>query len=536
MKKFILFLTSLIFLTGCGPDIVRIGPTGVPQQMETNLPEDDPDEEIEVEAEPIQAPEPVVATQAPQDAVLRLSMRHPLTLNPLLNQDVTVARILRLIFEPLIIFDENLRPSSHLADIEFASDFSSVNLTVRSDAIWSDGKPVTADDIIFSIETLKNAPPAAIYSQNVQSIAQTTRISSRTVQITFNQPSVTVGYALNFPVIPLHYYQGETNKDSDANMNPVGNGLFILDSHLPMRSVTLARNPYSFRSRPQIEQIDVLLLPDEQTELYALDQGRIDALHLPLTEWIRHHGVRHLRHEILPAMYFEFIGFNYNRDMFHELHVRQGIAHAFNADEVVGAVYLAHAVRSVAPIHPYNWAAGEVVNPAFDQARAQALLDFMRLDLRPYYPLVILVNEENPQRVSIARALAQSLNVVGLPSIVASVPEDEYFYRLDNHDFDLFIGGVNLSFSPDVSFLFQQNEMFIHDGWLENAFTAMMIATTESAYLQAVANFRQAFAERLPVVGLAFRHSAVLADARIENNLNPAPDNVFYGINEWSLR
>ena len=525
---FFVLLFLALFLTACGSNRVGFAPTGIPlplsQSENDDTTADIDDDEMEGEAEPIYAPDNATIQYEPVDAILRLSMRQPLTLNPLLNEDVTVARILRLLYEPLIIMDENLRPTSHLAEIEFASDFSSVNLTIRNDAIWSDGMPVTSDDIIFSIETLQNAPQMAIYRNHVRNIASVYRATSRTVQIAFVQPSVTAGYMLNFPIIPAHH---------DNDMHPVGNGLFQFESIHPMRSLTLVRNPHSFRGRPQIEEIQVLFLPDEQTELYALDQGRIDALHLPLPEWIRHHGVRPLHSEIFPATVFEFIGFNFQRDIFRDLHTRQGIAHAFDATSAVHAVFLDHAVRAASPIHPYSWAADDVHYRAFDQARAYALLGMIRQDARPQEPLVILVNEENPQRVSIATRLAASLNEVGFPAEAEPVPEAEYFQRLENHAFDLFIGGVTLSFAPDMQFLFQSGGLFINDQVLENAFAAMMIASTESAYLQAVSNFQQTFAEHLPVIGLAFRHSAVLTNMRITQNESPMPDHVFFSVGEW---
>ena len=532
MIRYIFFLIFILLLfSACEP--VILGNTPPVNQI------DDENEYYVAEIEEI----PIITIdenienviENSNDAILRLSMRNPLTLNPLLNEDVTVARILRLIFEPLIILDTTLRPTAHLADIEFASDFSSANLTVRNDAIWSDGLPVTADDIIFSIDTLKSAPDYVIYKENVRNIAHVSRVSTRTVQIVFNTPTVTAGYALSFPIIPMHHFQGETVKNSHNNMHPIGNGSFKFESNMAMRGLTLIRNPYSFRSRAQIEQVDVQFLPNEQTELYAFDQGRIDALPIPLTEWVRHHGVRSFTAEIFPAMYFEFIGFNFQKDIFRELHTRQGIAHAFDATTAISAVYLDHAIRASAPIHPYNWAAGQGFDPAFDQARAQALLDLIRPEARPEEPLIILVNKENPQRVSIARRLAESLNNVGLPAGVLPVSEEDYFYRLENHEFDLFIGGVNLSFTPNVQFMFQHSDLFVNDPWLNTAFNAMMVATTESAYLQAVSNFQQVFTERLPVIGLAFRHSSVLTNLRISQNVAPQPDNVFHGLIEWEI-
>jgi len=520
MKKSFLLILVLFFFVSCG-NAQRISPSGLPYVSDDEPEFYEPDTEVHIPIEEI-IEQPPTARTIQDDGVLRLHMRPPITFNPLLNEDVTVARILRLIFEPLAIMDNEFRMTGYLADLEFASDFSSVNATIREGAVWSDGMPVTADDIIFSIELLRNAPRAAIYKNSVENIASAVRIGTRTVQINFDRASVMAGYSLSFPIIPQHNNHIETN--------PIGSGPFAIESHTPMRSVTLRRNPYNYRSR--IEEVEVIFLPNTETDFNAFERGRIDAIHLPLTEWTRHHGVRSPNYEVFPAMYFEFIGFNFRRNIFRDVYTRQGIAHAFNADEAIASLYLAHAVRAATPIHPHNWAADStILNPVYDPARAAALLGTIRVN----EPLVILANAENPQRVSIAERLAASLTNAGLHANAEILPTEEYFERLAAHDFDLFIGGMELPFAPDVQTFFQGGELFLHDPVLEAAYTTLMFASTEVAYVQAMSRLQQAFAEQLPVIGLAFKHSAVLANPRITSNLNPSPDHVFANVHEWTI-
>jgi len=533
MKKIFLFASMLCVLfvfIACGTDRISIGPSGV-QQLLNPFDDDEAYDEYAYYVEPIQITPIATPQNSENDSILRLSMRHPQTLNPLLNADVTVARILRLIFEPLIILDDTLRPTGHLAEIEFSQDFSSATLAIRNDAFWSDGMPVTADDLIFSVETLRNAPVNAIYRANVENIANVTRINTRTVQIHFHNASPTAGISLNFPIIPRHHYQGQTNPGSANNMNPIGNASFVFESYTPMRNITLVQNPSSFRQLSQIQKIEVIFLPDAQTELYAFDQGRIDAIYLPLTEWVRHHSVRHPRYEIFPAMYFEFIGFNFQHEIFQNLHMRQGIAYAFNADEAIHAVYLTHAVRAVSPVHPHSFTAANINGVAYAPIRARALLNAVPVNR----PIVIIANGDNPQRVSIAERLAASLIAIGMPTHAEIMPYTEYFARLETGDFDLFIGGVNLSFVPDVQFFFQGG-IFPEDYVLEEAFSATLNAITEAEYLQVMEQFQRYFAERLPVVSLAFRHSAVLTNTRVLQNVASAPDNIFGWVNLWTIK
>lgn len=529
--KIFLLLFLLIVLTSCGEGVQRISPSGLPYVIAG---EDFPEyyEHFEPYGEP--DTEEIITPTAIQtvadDVVLHLHMRSPTTLNPLLNEDVTVARVLRLVFEPLAVLDNELRITGHLADLEFASDFSSVNATIREGAIWGDGIPVTADDVIFSIEFMRISPSTSIYSANADYIASAIRIDARTVQIIFNNASVMAGYSLNFPIIPQHFYYGETNPQSENNMNPLGNGAFLFESHAPMRSMTLRRNPYNFRGRARMEQVEIVFLPDTETDFNAFERGRIDAIHLPFTEWTRRQVVRSPVYETFPAMYFEFVGFNFRRSVFRDVFTRQGIAYAFNADELIAGLYLAYAVRAFSPIHPHSWAADDTATGrGYDPARAAALLGKVRAD--DY--IIILANAENLQRVSIAERLAESLTTAGLAANAEIVPFDEYSERLAAHDFDLFIGGMELPFAPDVQIFFQGGELFPRDVTLEAAYSALAIASTEIAHMQAVSALQQAFNERLPIIPLAFRHSAVLANPRITSSLSPTPDHVFVNVNKW---
>jgi len=517
MKKLFFILISFFLLTACGANRIAIAPSGVPQLLNPATPQNDDLYHYSIDETPLQNP---IAIPMPTDTdgVLRLSMRHPLTLNPLLNQDVTVARILRLIYEPLITLDENFRPTSNLAEIEFASDYSGVSLTIRSDAFWSDGMPVTSDDLIFSIEALRGASPNAIYYRNVQNIAEVTRINSRAVHIHFHKMTLHAAYDLNFPIIPRHH----------TSDNLPGNGSFMPTNSTG--SLTLTHNPYSFRPRPQVDTIEVLFLPDAQTDLYAFDQGRIDALHLSLTDWAQHRGLRHIRHEIFPAMYFEFIGFNFQREIFENVQIRRGIAHAFDADTAIHDIYLTHAVRASSPIHPYSWAASSVAGLAYNPVAAYNLLAVIQSE-----ELTIIANDCNPQRTAIAKRLAESLTGAGLPTQTELLPLAEYFARIDLGDFDLYIGGVNLAFAPHVQLFFEGSKLFPADYALQDAFYAVRLAGTEMAYLQAMAEFQLLFAEQLPVISLAFRHSAVLTNMRITQNVAPIPDNVFGGLGAWVI-
>jgi len=524
MKKIIFFIICLCFfmLGACGTlDRLEAWLLPEPEVMLTE------DEDYDFELPPIlrdDAPYSVV------DNILRLPMRHPLTLNPLLNEDITVAPILRLMFEPLITISDDFRAVSHLTEIELASDYSSAFLTIVSGAIWNDGAPVVSDDIVFSIQALKNAPEYVIYKANVSNISEVRRINERSVQVFFTQPSLHASLALNIPIIPRHIYQGQQTLRSARNMLPVGNGPFMFESITPMWSLNLMRNPYSFRTPAYIDAIEVVFLSDEQTMIHAFDQGRVDVINMPLTDWVRHHSVRPIRHENVPAMYFEFVGFNFDNELFHDTLFRRAVAQAVDFDAAIASIYLDQAVRAISPIHPMYWASSHQSGLDFNPNMV-----YHTLNIEQYEPLVVLVNDDNRQRVAIAQRLAQSLTAIGLHTVVHHVPLEDYFYRLHGGSFDFFVGGTQLGMIPDFTFLFNGEGLFMQDTTLEANFDAIKNASTRSMYMQSIATFEANFMNHVPIIPLVFRHSSVLTTMRIAPGIEPAPDFIYANIVYWQF-
>lgn len=527
----------LALATGCGAENRFTSPSGMPDILfsQPQLPDvylyDDGYDDYASQYDSYVA---LIQVEAPGNIAearpLRLSMRNPLTLNPLTNQDVTVDRVLGLIFEPLIVLDDTFQPTSHLAEIEFASDFQSVMVVIRSDAFWADGMPVTSDDLIFTVDTLRAGAADSIYYNNVQNIASIHRINSRSVEIQFIHPSPPASAVLGFPVVPRHHYQGQAQETSNA-MSPLGNGPFLLYSFSPTGGMVLKPNPTSFRPRPGVDTVEVVFLPDDTSDLYAFDQGRIDAINLPLTTWASHHSVRHPNYQIIPAMYFEFIGFNFGRENFNNRQVRQGIAQAFDISQVVQTVYLNHAVRAYSPIHPGSFISSGVEGLAYNPTVARHLLNAVTFE----YPIHIIANRDNPQRVSIAHQLATSLTGIGFDAWVEVLDGPDYFWRIDHGHFDLFIGGVQLEVIPNVEFLFNGQGIFMENLDLMAAFGGLSSFFNMGTYMQTMAQFETLFARELPVVSLAFRHSAVLTNGRITQNVPPALDSIFAFVNMWEV-
>ncbi|MEQ9040549.1 MAG: extracellular solute-binding protein [Silicimonas sp.] len=142
-------------------------------------------------------------------------------------------------------FDEPDSVYGLLAEkIAYPEDRSWVVYTLREGARFSDGEPVTADDVVFTIETLKeNGRPAFRFT--LDDVAGAEALNAREVKVTFNEDAQTrdlISQVGLIPILPRHYY--ETVDFTKSTLEPpVGSGPYVVARVDAGRSVTYCRNP-----------------------------------------------------------------------------------------------------------------------------------------------------------------------------------------------------------------------------------------------------------------------------------------------------
>ena len=151
------------------------------------------------------------------------------------------------IYDTLLVraFDEADAVYGLLAEqIEYSDDRSSVVFTLREGAQFSDGVPVTAADVVFTINTLK-ADGSPLYQINLKDIAEVSALSERKVRIDFTEDASTrdlISEVGQIEILPMHYY--ETVDFTRSTLEPpIGSGPYIVDGLDAGRSITYCRNP-----------------------------------------------------------------------------------------------------------------------------------------------------------------------------------------------------------------------------------------------------------------------------------------------------
>ena len=479
-----------------------------------------------------------------------IAMNTPKTLNPLYNTQANVEQALYLIFSPLVNIKEDGSISANLAKSWVTNeDNTAVTITLKEGLTWHDGMPLTSDDVIFTlgkIQTIADSP----YKQAVENLQTVEKIDSTTFKIVYKQSFSSVLQTLFFPVIPEHVYNVE-NSDS-MSITPIGSGPYKYESTTPLEAIHLVANANYFNGKPNIEKIQINLIPDEASSLHSFKQGLIDVIYTSETEWGKYANNNSNPSVEMVSPIYEFMGLNFNKPLFQNEMVRNALVYALNREDIVRLYYLGHAVITDTPISPTSYLYDKNLEiKAYDKEKARLLLTqegyqldndtgLMTKNGIPF-SFTLMVNKENSDRVKVAKEMQRMYAEIGIDMQIDIVDKDVYLSRLVAKQYDAFLGGWQLSYALDLSFAFHsasvlngENYISYRDNKMDELLQQAFLATSDTIY-EAYSELQQYFASSNPYISLYFKKSVLMTQNTIGGNIEPTPLNVFANVEEWTI-
>lgn len=495
------------------------------------------------------------STDIIDENMLTLSMRIPETLNPLLNREETVDRILKLIYMPLLEFDETGKAYPAVAESwEVGADGKTISMKLRSDIMWQNGGKLTAEDVVYSFRTIQNAPEGSVYKKVLQYVSECTKTGEYSVVFTFHENFSGNLSALRFPIISSSYHGGENDPKAAVNQTPMGNGIYALYSHKQASELILQGSEQYSGEKPLISRIRVKITAGEDTDINSFEQGMTDVLVTEATEAGRYVD------EGISGMYqytsnqYDFIGFNFKRDLFQDKALRQAVAYALPKENLMDSVYLNYAVMTNTPINPKNWLYEENValydynpsmastflkNSGWTDTDGNGKLEKKSEDGQTkQLKATILVNTENTARRQIATKLKEELTAVGFDITIDQQNFTNYQQKFIDGQYDMIVGGWNCSEVTDLTQFFGTAGNLNYIGYtneeVDQLLAAARSAVGEGQTLLAYSSLQKKLAEELPYISIAYRNEAVFASKNVSGSISPTQFNVFRGIETWT--
>ncbi|KFL25936.1 peptide ABC transporter substrate-binding protein [Devosia sp. 17-2-E-8] len=187
---------------------------------------------------------------------------------------------LDFIYEPLVVFNrlKGNEPHFRLAEsFELADDLKSITFKLRDGLKWSDGEPLTADDVVFTYDYIKKFPALDFISISAQ-LASVEKVDDTTVRFNLNEPnSLIANTIVSMPIVPAHIWSKIDDPVTFANESPVGSGPLTEITRFTPQVYEQCRNPnYWDATNLAIDCMRLPQLADNPQVLAALAEGSLD--------------------------------------------------------------------------------------------------------------------------------------------------------------------------------------------------------------------------------------------------------------------
>ncbi len=457
----------------------------------------------------------------------------PETLNPLLRHDFNSLRVLRWVFSPLLVLDnETLEPSPLIAAAlpEISEDKLRYTFRLRPEVTFSDGRPLTAADVVFTMKAIKHPLVLAPHLRsNYESVQDAIALDATTIRFELEKP-----YFLNTLVLggisplPRHHYDPgrlladisvaeldafesldperkqratdfATHFNADFHRNPVGPGPFVLrdqdrDVITGERIDLRHRSDYWAPDDPSlgdawVDRIVFRIISNREAALVALKRGEVDTLELTPLQYKSNEDNESFQEKIATHVStrggYVYIGWNLKREIFQDARVRRALSHLVDKRNIIEKINYGLAVPVESPVFVERAEYNRTLAPySFDPERAKALLgdagwvdtnddgvldrefNGKRKDLR----FELMTGSGFAPARDAGLAIVDSFKRVGIDASLRAIDFSIMLARASRFDYDgIMLGWVGTAGPPDLYNRFHSSQA-IEGGWNRSSF------------------------------------------------------------------
>lgn len=401
---------------------------------------------------------PLLAQETPKQGGT-LVMAFPQTprhLNSAVQSGVATQIPATQLFASPLRFDDNWKPQPYLAESwELAEDGKSLTLHLRKDAFFHDGKPITSEDVAFSLMAIKQNHP---FESMLAPVEKVETPDKYTAVIRMNKPHPAIILAMSpalAPILPKHIYgDGKDLKTHPRNSKDVvGSGPFKFVDFEPGRRVVLERfDKYFLKGKPYLDKIVIDVSPDTAATTLAFERGSIQMMpffsrtvDLRRMQANKQIAMTPKGYEGVGAM--DWLAFNLKKKEFSDVRVRKAIAYAIDMNFINKALNAGLSVSANGPIVPSSpFATKDLVTYPVDLKKAAALLDEAGYKVEGDKPRMKLIMDFVPGSggaKTLAEYIAAQLRKLNIATEVrTSADFPSWAKRMAERDYDLSIDTV----------------------------------------------------------------------------------------------
>ena len=380
---------------------------------------------------------------------------YPQTVNPLyaVNRDVD-SDITRLIYSRLFKYDNNGHLSYDLVDnMEVSEDNKEYLLTIKHGVKWHNGGDLTADDILFTVNLIKNPNYRSPLRASLDELTAE-KVDDYTIRFKLTEPYAPFPELLMFGILPKSLWENISPAAaplSDLNLKPIGSGPFkfkslVRSSQGDLRDYTLAANQDYYGGVPYLKTISFKFYTSTSEAIAALNDKQVMGLsYLPFNnrgDVLTKNSLA--LHELLqPRIISLFFNTEKNKTL-ADKDVRLALAKSLNRDEILNDTLAGAAVRAEGPIWSNSFAYDpNLIKYEYEPEAASTIIASKPLEL------TLTVVEVGNNR-DLAENIKNYWEQAGVKVTLKMLASEQATTVVKDRDFEVLLYGQSVGGDPDV--------------------------------------------------------------------------------------
>lgn len=462
---------------------------------------------------------------------LRIGITNFDNINPILSENINVQNISRLIFEPLINLSYDYRLEECLATEWNKIDKNQYLIKLRENVKWQDDKKFNSDDVIFTINMLKELKEKSIYYYNVKDIESIKKIDEYTIVITTKKEISYFEYNLIFPIMSSKYFSEKNFMQANENLNPIGTGMYYIEDNNPNNIVLKKNNEWWNNKELKIENITINLYNNINEEISDIGSNKIDLITSSTIDIDKYIDDTRNNIKKYVGRNYNYLVFNCNNYILEDKNIRQAINYGINKEEIIKNVFQDKYIKSEFPLdfgcYLYN---KNSERTSYDKSKADKILKENKIR---NINLKLLVNKDKDNEVKVANLIKEQLEDIGIEININERSEKQYKDDLKKSNFDIAILENIYSFSPNLSLYFGEDNISNYKNESIIDLLRNMERNIEEKSRKDIETIREYYNKDVPFISLYYNTNTLIYTKNLKGEYTPNAYNIFYNIENW---
>ena len=483
-----------------------------------------------------------VAESVEDSLVVGMLSTRTTQLTPLEPKERDIMSLYAMVYESLVAIDDNGVPQPLLCESwTETGDGKTWVFTIRENLTFSDGSPLTAQDItasgryILDLANNEEGRDPGFYANIKYLVSSFSARDDRTLEVKAKRGYYGLLYAMTFPVVP---------EEQVGMGNPIGSGPYVVSQFEPSNYMMLSVNERWWQTLPQVKEIMVTFFTNNKDMITAYEYGRVDTVFTRSVAAAQYRSGNNSLSIKYSTRQLEVLLLNHRSSSFplDSLNVRKAIRYAINKDLIAQNVYMGMTMDADTPYASDNWLYFDqestyVYNP--DKAREllaadgwedldgnrvlNKVVDGVVKNLR--LSLYVYEDPENDVRFETANMIADMLFEVGIDAHVEQVSYQTVADAegkktpdandiLKNGNFDMFLCAFQMDVVPDFGFMLTpgntHNFIRYSSTPMKDLIADLREREDQAGFAYASQAIQQQFTEDVPFISLFYRAGAIL--------------------------